>query len=146
MEIGVWKKFFWIRKQQTHWVSILFGEKSFVLSFKQIVLLFSDVYVTNKISELATTLLVNVLEPSPLDLQIINFVDPVDQPSCLPEEITIPEKSQFFSVFKGANFSLEASLAVGENVTFTFDDGSPETREVKASNICTDGCSTIQVC
>lgn len=102
-------------------------------------------YVTNKISLLSTTLRINVLDPSSLDLEIVNLVDLSDQPSCLPEEFVVPEKAQFFSVFQGANFSLEVSVAVGENVTFTFEERSLGIREVKVIEVCNDGCSTIQV-
>lgn len=105
---------------------------------------FSDVYVTNTISELSANLSVNVLDPSPYDLQILNLVDLFDQPSCIPKEYAVPDEVQFFSVFQGANFSLEVSVSVGEDVTFTFEERTLQVKKVKDADSCFDGCSTKQ--
>ncbi|XP_061185531.1 polycystin-1-like protein 1 [Saccostrea echinata] len=103
-----------------------------------------DVYVSNRLSELSATLSINVLEPSPHDLEIVNFVDLSDQPSCTPEGYDVPVEAQFFSVFRGANFSLEVSVSVGEDVTFFFEETKLGIKKVKPADSCSNGCSLKQ--
>ena len=54
----------------------------------------------------------------------------INQPSCIPDDIVLPENSTFFAVFVGVEFTIEASVANGINLTFTFvttsEDGNEE--------------------
>ena len=72
-------------------------------------------------SKQCSDLKVDVLDPSPRDLQLTPNADLLDQPTCLPSGYQIQDDFQQFSVFREVVFTLEATVATGNDLTFTFD-------------------------
>ena len=88
---------------------------------------FSDVTVSNGISSLSSDLDLEVIYPEPKDLQV-GVPDYLDLPSCIPDEYNISKLQEneeaVLAVFVNTSVHIEASVAMGTNltITFTFED------------------------
>ena len=106
---------------------------------------FSDVNVSNGISNLSSGLDLEVIYPEPKDLQL-GMLDDLDLPSCIPDEFNISHlleaEESILAVFVNASVRLEASVAMGTNLTFNFL--FEDTGKVK-SQTCEDCTSIVQV-
>ncbi|KAJ8313824.1 hypothetical protein KUTeg_008385 [Tegillarca granosa] len=80
-----------------------------------------NVVITNGLSLLETALTLEVIHPEPKDLQVMLMSPPDDIPSCIPKMYNSSLEETHIAVFKDEPFSLEASVAIGNNLTFTFD-------------------------
>ena len=106
---------------------------------------FSDVTVNNSISSLSSDLDLEVIFPEPKDLQV-GIRDDLEVPSCVPDEYSLSQLQEHregvLAVFLNASVHLEASVAMGTNLTFnfTFED----TGEVM-TQICESCTSVTQV-
>lgn len=109
------------------------------------IFLFSEVTVSNGISSLSSNLHLDVIYPEPKDLQV-GMLSGLDPPSCIPDEFNIShlheDEKSVLAVFVNTSVSLEASVALGTNLTFTFifeDSGEDVT------HTCEQCTSVIQV-
>lgn len=85
------------------------------------------VTVSNGISSLSSDLDLEVIYPEPKDLQV-GVPDYLDLPSCIPDEYNISKLQEneeaVLAVFVNTSVHIEASVAMGTNmtITFTFED------------------------
>lgn len=113
---------------------------------------FADVEVKNVLSSLTASIEVAVLYPEPKDLQIVLVADDLDRPSCSPDSLDLLPSDEAATLFVNSTARLEASIAVGTNVTFVFElsdsDRSLKYRPFEADPPCMgQNCTVIvQVC
>ena len=75
---------------------------------------------SNGLSTLLSDITVTVQQPEPRDLQVVIQTDEANRPSCIPESFVLPENATYFAIFVNAEFYIEASVANGNNLTFTY--------------------------
>jgi len=99
----------------------------------------AGVEVHNNISMATVSMDIRAEYPSPRDLEVILLHDTgnldLDTPTCIPEVNDRPNndlgsKGQILSVFSRSPFKFEASVARGNNLTFTFMIGLDEPRVI----------------
>ena len=109
--------------------------------------IFSEIDVSNGISSLSSSLDLEVIHPEPKDLQLgmLSGHD-LDLPSCIPAEFNVThlleDEEAILAVFVNTSIHLEASVAMGTNLTFTF---SFEDSGEILTQICETCTSVIQV-
>ena len=90
---------------------------------QKMITLFSEVNVSNGISSLSSSLDLEVIYPEPKNLQL-GMLNDLDLPSCIPDEFNIShlleDEEAILAVFVNTSVHLEASVAMGTNLTFNF--------------------------
>ncbi|XP_033108148.1 polycystic kidney disease 1-related protein-like isoform X2 [Anneissia japonica] len=102
----------------------------------------SYVEVENPISGILGTTSLTVVPPAPHNLQVLLRTDLDSVPSCIPTEDTVPVNLPSVAVFLEEEVMLQASVAMGTNLTFVweFEDGLSYT---VSPYLAESGCSRI---